>query len=53
MCMPTNFGIRKKTTYSFKRKDKKTKKDDNFFDDCEKFLEDKNENISIKPRTKC
>jgi hypothetical protein len=28
--MPTNFGIRKKTTYSFKRKDKKTKKDDNF-----------------------
>jgi len=51
MCMPTNFGIRKKHTSSFQRtKNKKQKKDD-FFCDADKFLnnkENKNENISIK-----
>jgi len=53
MCMPTNFGIRKKHISTFQRtKNKKQKKDD-FFCDCEEFLNDtkkdkKNENISIK-----
>jgi len=50
MCMPTNFGMRKKHTSSFQR-DKKTKKQkkDDFFCNCEEFLKDeKNENTSIK-----
>ncbi len=49
MCMPTNFGIRKKTTYTFKRKNKKTKKEDSFFKNSDKFFKScKNEDISLK-----
>jgi len=53
MCMPTNFGNRKKYSSKFQRTKKDKKKDDDFFCDCEEFLNDtkkdkKNENISIK-----
>jgi hypothetical protein len=47
--MPTNFGMRKKTIYSFKRSDKVKKKDDSFIKSGEQFFKRyKYENISIK-----
>jgi len=50
MCMPTNFGMRKKTTSSFKRTKKDKKQKDDFFCNCEQFLKEnkKDENSSIK-----
>ena len=52
MCMPTNFSSRKKHYSSFKRTKKKKQKKDEFFCDCEQFLNEpqksKNENFSIK-----
>ena len=48
MCMPTNFGIRKKHSAKFQRR-KKSKQKDDFFCDAESFLKDnKNENSNIK-----
>jgi len=48
MCMPTNFGIRKKYILKVKRDKKIRQKKDNFFDNADDFLKVKNENISIK-----
>ena len=49
MCMPTNFGNRKKYSSKFQRSKKKNNKKDEFFCDANKFLEEKkDESISIK-----
>jgi len=53
MCMPTNFSIRKKHSSSFQRTKKKKIQKDDFFCDCDEFLNDtkknnKNENFSFK-----